>query len=175
MADDNVQNPSPSSDNSIPSEYSSVLASIRQKSAQPQQAQASNQGIPQEYSSVLNRLRSTNKTGNDIDILSKQVQSAENDVNEDPFSDLKKEALQNAYENYYKYTTVGQRASYNLTPDKDTLGNVVQGATNLIGSAGATIKQAGQGLLDQPLETLQGAARGVGTGLVKLGEGNSFP
>ena len=169
MADDNVQNPSPSSDNSIPSEYSSVLASIRQKSAQPQQAQASNQGIPQEYSSVLNRLRSTNKTGNDIDILSKQVQSAENDVNEDPFSDLKTKALQNAYENYYKYTTVGQRASYNLTPDKDTLGNVVQGATNLIGSAGATIKQAGQGLLDQPLETLQGAARGVGTGLVKLG------
>ena len=169
MADDNVQNPSPSSDNSIPSEYSSVLASIRQKSAQPQQAQASNQGIPQEYSSVLNRLRSTNKTGNDIDTLSKQVQSAENDVNEDPFSDLKTKALQNAYENYYKNTTVGQRASYNLTPDKDTLGNVVQGATHLIGSAGATIKQAGQGLLDQPLETLQGAARGVGTGLVKLG------
>jgi len=165
MADDNSPNQSPSDNNSVPSEYSNILASIRQKSAQPQQAQTSNQGIPQEYLSTLNKVRGTTSGG--IDTLAKSVQQAEANVNQDP-SDENTKALQSAYENYYKNTNVGQRAAYNLIPDSSTLHNVVQGGKNLVGSALSAVGEAGEGLVTNPLDTLQGIQRGAVTGMGKL-------
>ena len=103
----------------------------------------------------------------DIDSLAKSVQQAEANVNQNP-SDENTKALQSAYENYYKNTNVGQRAAYNLMPDQNTLGNIAQGGKNLVGSALSTVGQAAEGLVTNPLDTLQGIQRGAVTGMGKL-------